>query len=289
VTTQVSGDASLARPGGGLLVVGLAILAAVFPFHFWLPGLSEDASPEDTALTLALVSGSAAVLVVEVLRSQAEHLADRPEAHLMLAAGLLSAGAAALLALTPGPARQLSYLASSSLAFSLAGLADHSDVGVVGAVFGVLAVPPALLLGLLCLRELSRHVSTGGKGNGEGVVVALARRSLLASFGLAAATLSLVGVPPLAGFASRWAVYAAAAAEGDGYLVAALGVTALGVVVAARMLRPLLSPGEGDEVARVPASAVPLIAALLLALVAFGLYPEPFVGIIQSALGVPAG
>jgi len=283
--------------GVGLLAAGLAIMVAAFPVHLWLPGLAEEASPEDGALALALLSGPAVVVVVRTLRTYQSALAGHTGGSVLVAAGVASAVGAALLALGPGPARRLAYLASSALGLALAGLAGYSDVGSVGALFAVLVVPPAYLLGLLCLRAAGA-VSPEPGGRSRDSLVGLASQHPLLALGLAVSALSLAGAPPLAGFAGRWAVYVAVSAAGDAYLLASLAATALAVLAAGRLVYPTLGspaltpdPSPAERAAgprpgkRGAAGGVRVeIALLVLAVVALGLQPAPVVDAIQAGL-----
>ena len=282
--------------GVGLLAAGLAIVVAAFPVHLWLPGLAEEASPEDGALVLALLSGPAVVVVVRTLRAYQSALAGHVGGSVLVVAGVASAAGAALLALGPGPARRLACLASSALSFALVGLTGYSDVGSVGALFAVLVVPPAYLLGLLCLRAAGA-VGPGAEQPGD-VLIGLASRRPLLALGLAVSALSLAGTPPLAGFAGRWAVYVAASAAGDAYLLASLMATALAVLAAGRLVYPTLGspaltpdpspagrvagPRQGNRDA-VGGARVEIVL-LILAVVALGLQPAPVVDAIQAGL-----
>lgn len=278
-------EAGLTRVGAALVVVGLAILLAAFPFHLWLPGLAVEAEPEDGALPLALITGAAVALAVEQLRALPAAPSGQAIGPLVMSAGIASAGIAGVLALAaaPTPARSLAFLASSSLGFALVGLSCESDVGLVGALFTVLLTPPAFLLGLICLREASgRADEMSGRNRSESGRDGLATRPVLA-VGLAVSALALAGAPPLAGFPGRWGVYVAMASAGDGYLAGSLVAAMLGVMAAGRLSYRTLSRGTQTRDRRWPREVtVPIV--LILFLVVLGLWPAPVVDALQAAL-----
>lgn len=283
--STASGDGTeIPRTAIGLLVVGLGLLTAVFPFSLWLPGVVEEGEPADAPLVLAFVSTPAVVIVAGALRASTGWAEWLPGGRALLAAAIASAIVAALLTFGQSPARRLACLTSSSLAFGLAGLTMPGDVGLIGGALTVLAVPPACLLASLCLRQMA-PAGTRERRPGDGELRGLTVARPMSKLGLAIGVLSLAGAPLLAGFPGRWAVYTAALAVSEWYLLGLLVATLCAMVAAGTMLYPMLWAAGTGHPRPAALTTRAAVAGLCLAIVALGLYPAPVVFAIQSALG----
>jgi NADH-quinone oxidoreductase subunit N len=116
----------------------------------------------------------------------------------------------------------------------------------------------------------------------------LAQRSPRLALAMLLALLSLAGIPPLAGFAAKFYLFAAAYGQGYGWLVV-LGVinSALSLYYYLRVVRVMyILPPEANAPA-IPRLPLALTAALLICMagiLALGVYPGPFVALARAAL-----
>jgi multicomponent Na+:H+ antiporter subunit D len=268
--------ATRALPGGttavaiGLMVAGLLLKAAIFPLHGWLP-LAHGAAPGPVSAVLSALVVKASVLLLWRLWSA-------------FGAGPGMATAGALLAGLGAAAIVYGSLAALRQA-RLKQVVAFSTVAQLGYLLLVLAMPGALAWQGSVLHLLGHGLAKAAmflaaanlvRRLGSDRVDALAggdARAPLSTLALGLAAVSLMGLPPSAGFAAKWRLLQGAWAEGNGWLVAVLlagsllAAAYLFRVLAALLARaPAAAAGGGAPVARTAEWT-----ALLLALAAIGL------------------
>jgi multicomponent Na+:H+ antiporter subunit D len=271
----------------GLFLAGLALKAALAPFHAWLP----DAHPAAPAPVSALLSGVfikaigvyvLARLVFNVLGPSAEILA------VLRWLGILSMVMGGLLALRQQDIKRLlAYSSIGQVGYVVVALGLGTPLGLAGALFHLVnhAVCKALLFldagaveraaGTRDLREL------GGLGR---VIPVASRTSLIAS-------LSISGVPPFGGFWSKLLIVVACIEAGQlGLAVAAVLFSVVTLGYQLRLQRDCFDGPTPASAARVvpgtPAlMAVPMVVLSLLC-VGMGLVALP--GLAQPLGIAPA-
>ena len=229
----------------GLLLVGLGFKAALAPFHFWTPDLFMATSVKAAAfaalLRVAAPPEALALLVaLSVVVGNLAALAQKEAKRLLAYSSIAHAGYMAL-ALYTGNAQALGfYLLTYVLATGLA--------------FAVLSQISPDRVPLEALRGLYR-------------------KDPLLGLAFLVAMLSLLGLPPLAGFWGKYLAFAEAARAGAwGVLVLALVTSAvsayyylgLGLAVFARPEETPFRPGPPWARAAVVAAGVLLLALGLL-------------------------
>lgn len=255
----------------GMLLFGYAVRCGLAPFHVSLGDIMEDAPPSTAALHAGLLAVLALPVLLIVVEAQPQLLGTSGRRGLLVL-GAVSAPAAGVLGTFAGARRALAYLASANLGLLTIGLGLGTPQGVeaalLGAVGHILGTGLAALgLALLpCAHGSSpRPADTGSRWAG--------------ALTLVLGVLLLVGVPPLAGFASKLLLLAAA--WQSGYLVAAIvvaGITLMALAAGRLLSEALRPPAAGvhdmnepvelgaPNVARV--SRVLLLAAVAVALAA---------------------
>lgn len=275
----------------GLMTCGLAMKAALFPVHAWLPRAHAVAPSAASALLSALVATAGAYLVVRLwLGPFAGHW---PQA---LAQGMAALGTAGIiygsiqalrqsrlkLVIAYSTVAQLGYLL---LIFPLASLLAWQGViyhalshGLAKAAFFLAAGNIIHLLGNDRLASLSRHDHR------------LAGNVMIMAF----SGISLSGLPPSGGFLGKWWLIRAALEAGQWWW--ALAVAAGGLLAAAyvfRVLRHALAEPHPDAVRDAPiANPLPrrmFWPPMLLALiaVALGFAGQALLPFLQ--IGMPGG
>ena len=243
-----------------LILVGLTFKMGAAPAHAWMPDVAEGApAPVAAFLTVAPKIGAVVALgrLAAVLPEQA--VGWRP----------LVAGIAALTmtlgnfaALRQDDVRRLlGWSAVSQTGYALIGVAalGRSALAFPALLYFLIAYAFANLAAFAVVVEL-RGLSDRGAYGG----LALARPLL--ALVLATAFLSFIGIPPLAGFVGKLALFGAAIEAGYGWLA---GVAAVNTVISVAYYGRVLGPAFFQDV-REPQSVLATSASAVAAACAAG-------------------
>jgi len=199
---------------GGLMLAGLMLKTALFPFHFWLPPAHGGASAPVSALLSALVVKASFYLLLRLWLG--------PFAGLTAGAGLLG-----WLPATLGALAILWGSCQAIRAQRIKMLIAYSTVAQLGylfLIFPLLTGEAALRAGIMQafahgLAKAAMFMTAGVliKATGQDRVDSLAGAAqqlplTMFAFGLAGVTLT--GLPPSAGFLAKWQLIEAAMAQG---------------------------------------------------------------------------
>jgi NADH:ubiquinone oxidoreductase subunit 2 (subunit N) len=260
-----------------LLVVGFGLKLAMAPFYFWLPGLAESAKPMTTALIVSVVDIAAFGELVQVRLTAPWVFSGYTS--IWLAMALISMFGGALLALAQrNLKRMLAFSTIDDMGYLLLGILVGSNIGLSGAILAAVshAFFKVLLFGAVGVAE---HRS--------GHALTLDDRGLAARYPLSAgvfivSALGMIGVPPLFGFVGRWRLYLAGVDFGGIWLVLAMATaTALALLYYVRAIHLVwLGQPEGDLPAGEPGLATFVLVALVVLMLAVGLYPGWLTGLI---------
>ena len=224
----------LAWIAGGLMVAGLMLKTALFPFHFWLPPAHGGAPAPVSALLSALVVKASFYLILRLWLGP-------------------------LQAVLPTFAWLMALLGSAAIfwgswqairAVKLKRLIAYSTVAQLGylfLIFPLLAVPGALQAGVMQvfahgLAKAGMFAAAGVliKATGQDTVAGLAgavERLPVTMFAFGLAGMTLMGLPPSSGFLAKWLIIEAALAQG--HWIIAVVVLAGGLLAAVYVLRVL--------------------------------------------------
>jgi multicomponent Na+:H+ antiporter subunit D len=287
LTPLIHAEAPLAVTlAAALMLVGLMLKTALFPFHFWLPPAHGGAPAPVSALLSALVIKATFYLVLRLWLDVFEPLTTVAAAQLL---GILGAAAilwGSWLALTQtrlkmlvaySTVAQIGYL---FLLFPLATLVPPAAADSPGQGGVMQAVAHALAKAAMFAAAGSMIVATGrddiGRLGGVGAQLPLT----LFTFGLAGVT--LMGLPPSGGFSAKWLLLGSALASGQWWWVAVM--IAGGLLTAAYVFKVLrrafLPEAEGDRVTRVPRMLEFSAFALALASILLGLFGAPLIELL---------
>ncbi len=240
----------------GLLLVGLGFKAALAPFHFWTPDVYQG-SP--TPVVLFMATSVKAAAFAALLRVVAP---GTPEALALLIA--LSVVVGNLAALAQREAKRLLAYSSVAHAGYMALALYTGNAQALG--FYLLTYVLATGLAFAVLSEISpdRVPLEALRG--------LFHRDPLLGLALFLAALSLLGLPPLAGFWGKYLVFTEAAKAGQwGLLVLALVTSAVSAYYYLALGLSVFGRGEAEARPRPLARGVALLVALALLLL--GLLP----------------
>lgn len=240
----------------GLLLVGLGFKVALAPFHFWTPDVYQG-SP--TPVVLFMATGVKAAAFAALLRVAAPGV---PEALTLLI--VLSVVLGNLAALSQKEAKRLLAYSSIAHAGYMALALYTGNAQALG--FYLLTYVLATGLAFAVLSEVSADRVPLESLRG------LFHRDPLLGLALLMAALSLLGLPPLAGFWGKYLVFSEAARAGAwGVLVLALLTSAVSAYYYLTLGLAPFQKGEGQAAPRPLARGVALVVALALLLL--GLFP----------------
>jgi NADH-quinone oxidoreductase subunit N len=282
-----------------MIVVGLTFKVGAVPFHMWVPDAYEGAAtPATTFMSVAVKSAAVAILVRVLVGAFGDEVSRSvwtgwTPIIIILAVLSMVYGNLAALAQT-SVKRMLAYSSVAHAGYILVGLAAAHEVGEL-AVSAVLYYMAAYTVSnVLAFGSLILMGSKGKEAVSYDDLAGAGRRHPAAAFPFVIGVLSLLGMPPTAGFFGKYYVFSAAV-QADLVWLAVVGVLAsavgayyyLKVVVYLFMKEP-----EEDAPIAVPMRSGYVLFALVLAgyfVVKMGVTPGRYlewaVSAAQSLIG----
>ena len=294
---QSAPNTNILLAAGALFVIGFGVKVALVPLHTWLPDAHSQAPSGISAMLSGVVIEAGLVALLRALGALAGVSASWGE--LLMAFGTLNMLAGNLLALRQTQVKRLlAYSSLSHIGYMLLGLGialyANEAAGAQGSLFHMLN--HGLMKGLAFLAAgallYALHTATGDHSpltvadlNGA------AGRYPLAALGLSLAVLGLGGLPPLAGFMSKWQIFVAGFETRNGWIEALVIFAALNSVLSLAYYAPLVNalyrqkPSAAVQRGEpLPALMIAPVIALSLAVFAVGVWP----GLLRWLAG-PAG
>jgi len=270
--------------GFALLLVGFGFKISAVPFHMWTADVYEGAP---TSVTAFIASGSKAAAFAALLRLLLESL--RPLqgewTWLFWVLAVLSMTLGNVVAIAQqNLKRMLAYSSIAHVGYMLVGIVAGGGLGGGSVLFYLLVYTFTIAgaFGIILLLERS-----GEEAVGVGDTAGLATRHPLAALALALFLLSLVGIPPTAGFVGKFYLFGAAVRSGYVWLAvigvlnsAAAAYYYLRIIVNMYMREP-----EGTPAVIMPSFAGALaVAVALWGVMQLGIFPAPLFDLAQSAV-----
>jgi len=234
---RLAGMRLVAVAGLVAVLVGLGYKAAIVPFHFWAPD-AYDGGPVAVAAYLSIVPKVGAIFGL------AQVMADLPA---QLSVWRIVVALLAVVSMTYG---NLAALPQENvvrlLAYSSIAQAGYFLLGVVALGHGTLAVQSLVVFAAayaaMNLGAFAVVLRTGRDLAGFG---GLGRQAPWTGGAMVIFLLSLVGVPPLAGFAGKVLLFGAAMDAGFVWLaIVAIANSVLSLAVYLRVIVPLYGPTQ---------------------------------------------
>lgn len=294
-------QAAVPQPGllaaGALFVIGFGVKIALVPMHTWLPDAHSQAPSGISALLSGIVIETGLIALLKALAPLAG--ISQAWGPILLAFGALNMLAGNLMALRQTQIKRL--LAYSSLAhigYMVFGLGTAiyagENAGAQGSLFhlfnhglmkGLAFLAAGVLLYTLHLQRGNHDPLVTSDLNGA------AGRYPLTALAFSLAVLGLGGLPPLAGFMSKWQIFLAGVSAQNAVIAGLVIFAALNSVLSLAYYAPLINAMYRKKPSAVviegkPAPAemtVPLVV-LSVFILAFGLWPS-----LMNWLTEPAG
>ena len=271
-----------AQAGMLLLLAGLGFKIAAVPFHLWVPDVYEGAPLPVVALLSAGSKMAGIFALTRVLYSVFPTLSWlwSPALAIMSAATLLYGNLAAIP--QTNIKRLLGYSSIGHAGYLLMGLSTGSLDGVAAVGYYLLAYLVSNLTVFLVIAIASDQVGGEALDDYKG----LSRRSGFLAAAMFLGLLSLAGVPPLAGFVGKLLVLLRTVESHRLWLVA-IGAVNVAISLYYYLMvikRMYLDAPRTAAPIRVDALSATTLALLIVGILAVGIFQEPFVRLIASAV-----
>ena len=275
--------------GTVLMVAGFGFKVSAVPFQMWVPDVYQGA-PTPVAAYLSVASKAAGFAVILRVFYSAFEIFQTDWSALFVVLSVLSMTVGNLVAITQRDIkRMLAYSTIAHAGYLMVGLASISRVGEetlgpAGLLFYLVAYAVTNLAAFFAVSAISSKVESDEIDAYAGV----SQRAPLLAAALGFALISLIGIPPTAGFMGKVFIFAAAVNSDLMWLVM---VGMINSVVSAyyylRVLRVMyfLPSPSVEGVASSPLFRLALGGAVLGILV-LGLIPGPLMDVAREAASV---
>jgi len=227
--------------GFGSLLIGIGYTGSLVPFHFWTPDVFE-ASPISIAAYLSVVPKIGAIFALAQVACELP--VDVLNWPLLL-------GVVAVLSMTFGNVVALwQDNVVRLLAYSTIAQAGYFLLGVVAIQQGALAVNSLIIFGIAyAVMNIGAFAIVQSCGTQLKDFNGWAKQKPWQAVGMTIFLLSLVGVPPMAGFAGKFLLFGAAMGSGYTWLaVAAIINSVISLAVYMRIIMPMFfQEPEGER------------------------------------------
>jgi len=187
----------------GLMVIGLAIKSALFPFHAWLPDAYGYSTISSAAILSSLVSKGYIFLLIKMIYRVIgfQVFCNSHIINVLFVFGLMAMVFGSLSAIKENDIRRMIAFSSvAQIGYIYMGIGLGTKEGMIASVyhiFGHAAGKALLFIAVIGLSDVSgfsrRFIDQSGAGY----------RNKIAGIGFTVGSLSMVGVPVFAGFISK--------------------------------------------------------------------------------------
>ena len=281
-----------------LIVVGFGFKISMVPFQMWVPDVYEG-SPTPVAAFLSVASKAAGFAVLLRVFYVAFGGVDVDWSVLFAVLAVLSMTVGNLVAiLQSNVKRLLGYSTIAQAGYILVGVAAIAATAPDGGVDGLGPSGVLFYLAAYAVTNLAAFFAVMAIANRTGSeqiddFAGMARRSPVLAGVLALSMISLIGIPPTAGFMGKLYLFNAAVSS-DLVWLAVVGV--LNSVVSAyyylRVIKTMfLAPAESEERITYSSPVLVAVAVSAIGILLIGVLPGPLFEITESAVRtiLPAG
>lgn len=273
-----------------LIVVGLAIKSALFPFHAWLPDAYGYSTVTSAAMLSSLVSKGYIFLLIKLIYRVIgfEVFYGSRIINVLFVFGLAGMIMGSVSAIRENDIRRMiSYSSVAQIGYIYMGFGLGTAAGMVASVFHILSHAATKSLLFVAAVGLT-DVSGGRKEFGE--LTGAAYRNKMAGAAFLVGSLSMVGIPMFSGFISKL-LFSQAAVQSQGKMLPTLVVLAVSTVLNAiyfmkaviRIYTPADKEYEVKAFGHRTSYGVTLASFILLNLV-LGLFSQPITNWITQGL-----
>lgn len=209
-----------------LFIVGLGVKSAMFPLHNWLPDAHSSAPSSSSAILSSLVLKAFVLLLIKILYRVfgIKMLNHFGVLNIMLVLGSLGMIMGSIFAIFQKDIKRvIAYSTVAQMGYIFLGIGLGTHAGVSIAIFHIIGhalTKSALFLSVGSMMEQTGHKRLEKlKGIGKEMPITLGLFSIGA--------LSMIGIPVLPGFISKWHLSLASIAAGDIILILVILLSSL--------------------------------------------------------------
>jgi multicomponent Na+:H+ antiporter subunit D len=270
-------------------MVGLSIKAALFPLHMWVPDAYAYAPQATTPLIEGAMGHAALYAVIRVLFGVfgVEVLSSTGIADILLAISSIGMIVTAALAMAQSNIRRmLAYCSINQMGYIFFAISTLNPIGILGGMLHILN-HAMMKVGLFQTAGAIKQ-STGFEDISE--FRGLGRNMPVTMLSFAVMALSIMGIPPLVGFVSKWYISLGIIASGRWpYIIVIIVNTLMEFVYFLRVINvSYFTPGAAGK-KEAPVSMVAPTVALAVACVVFGIFVTPLRSVLDPVIGVLLG
>jgi NADH-quinone oxidoreductase subunit N len=276
IAEVVRGEAPIGLILGIVFVAaGIAFKLAAAPFHMWTPDVYEGAPTPVTAFFATAQKVAAIAIAVRIFLGAFPDVLHAWQ-QIIIFIAILSMAIGSFAAIGQRNIKRLmAYSSIANVGYALIGLAAGTPEGVQGVIV-YMAIYLAMTLGafavIIGMRRGDRYVETVDELAGA------ATTHPWRAFALAMMLFSLAGIPPLAGFFSKFYVFSAAIQSGL-YTLAVIGVvtSVVGAFYYIRVVKVMYFDEPKPAFERMAPGAEAVLIACSVVVTLFWLLPGPLV------------
>lgn len=274
-----------------MAVLGFGVKSAVFPFHGWLPSASVAPTPVTALLHAVAVvkAGAFAIIRITYYSFGTTFLRGSWAQYTVMCFAIVTMVYGAVKAVKEQHCkRRLAYSTVSNLSYIIFAATLMTDAGLTAAFthmlfHGLMKITLFYCIGAVSVKTGRRYV---WEMNGMG------RRMPLVFTVYTVAGASLIGIPPMVGFVSKWYIGTAAVAEGSAFAYAGLAALIISALLSAAYILEVIVRAWLPTGGELPPEAsktgfrmhVPLVILSALIIV-LGLLSTPIVEFLTRVAG----
>jgi len=287
IRMSVSAPNALLLVGGAFLVIGFGVKIALVPLHTWLPDAHSQAPSGISAMLSGIVIEAGLIALLRAFGGLA--MGGNRWGYLLLGFAILNMVFGNLMALRQKEVKRiLAYSSISHVGYMLLGfgmmISFNSFLGGIGASFHMVTHGLMKTLAFLAAGALlyNLHIVNGDH---KPLIVddlnGASKKYPFTVFAFSVAVLALGGLPPLAGFMSKWQIFVAGAVTQNIWMIVLMVFAGLNSVLSLGYYAPLVNrmyrkvPGEILDQGK-PVSIwmyIPMVL-LTLSVVVLGIMPS---------------
>ena len=277
-----------------LITIGLCIKSGLFPFHFWMPDTYGYSTPASGAILSGLVSKSYILLLIKIYYRVLgeEFIGESQIFDVLFVFGLCAMIVGSVSAIRENDIRRMiAFSSAAQIGYIYMGIGLGTPAGLAASLFHILThavTKPLLFISASGLSDVSGGSKRFADLQGAGM------RNRMAGIAFSVGSLSMVGLPMLAGFVSK-ILFAEACVQNPHKMLPTLIVLAISTILNAvyflrtviRIYRPPETAGRRQKLDI--RQQIPFAAACLLLMVCnifLGLWSRVVTGALTAGIGM---